>query len=123
MLSKRLVSTVRSTAVAGALVALGLAMSGSPAQASTPANERHPAGSPAFAGDAYDNERGITGGFLPEVHDEVLVAHGRRTAGSQTEPQADGIIAILIGAVQAPPTAPLGSTTGSLMLPYLEQDN
>ena len=65
--------------------------------------------SPAFSGDAYTNEMGIKGPrdgaptrsrgkvnivhAVPEIGDEVL------TFDSHTRPHADGIIAILIGAV------------------------
>jgi hypothetical protein len=96
--------------------------------------------SSAFSGDAYTNEMGITGAgdgapmqrrtkvntpyALPEIGDEVL------TYEPQT-PRADGIIAILIGAIgtnddrrgqneeklaaPAPLTAHLGSTRGSFI--------
>ena len=61
----------------------------------------------AFSGDAYTNEMGITGAgaptrprgkvntlyAVPEIGDEVL------TFESHTQPHADGIIAILIGAI------------------------
>ena len=119
MLSKRLAFTRSSISAAGALMALCLAMSGASAQASAPsASELHASQvSSVFSGDAYTNEMGIVragdgASLLPEIDDEVLTHEPR------TRPHADGIIAVLIGAIgtnDAPATltAPLGSTKGS----------
>jgi hypothetical protein len=72
MLSKRLRAT-------GVLVALCLAMSAAPAQASAPG--------------VSDVRATRAASLLPEIGDEVL-AHEL-----QTTPHADGIIAILIGVI------------------------
>ena len=75
-------------------------MSGASAQASAPsASEVHASQvSSVFSGDAYANEMGIAragdgASLLPEIDDEVLTHEPR------TKPHADGIVAILIGAI------------------------
>ena len=143
MPSKRPAFTTSASSAAGALIALCLAMSGGSAQASAlSVSEVHASQvSPAFSGDAYTNEMGIKSArdgapiqprgkvntlyAVPEIGDEVL------TFESHTQPHADGIIAILIGAfgtnndrrgqddedlaASASLTAPLGSTKGSFI--------
>jgi hypothetical protein len=102
MFGKRLAFTTRWISIAVATIALCLAMSGASAQASAPS---------------------VSVVHAPEIGGKVL------TYVPQTKPHADGIIAILIGAIgtnddrlgqneerlaaPAPLTAPLGSTKGS----------
>jgi hypothetical protein len=145
MVSKRLAFTMSASSAAGALIALCIATSCAPAEASALGVSEVDASrvSPAFSGDAYTKEMGNTGAgggapmeppskvdpvhALPEISGEAL------TFESQTRPHADGIIAILIAAIgmnddrrgqndealavpaPAPLTAPLGSTKGSFI--------